>query len=661
MKLFDFFESRDMCNVCGQTPCNCTHLNEGVSEGLDDDDTNDYYAGYYADLLSQIQNMSVTDLVDTKLGIKRALENGELRLVDLKSEIRALDREIIRTKQGVEEGSTQKDMTGQTCEKCKKGKYQETSIHDDMDGVLHCTKCGTKVDRWRAYKEPSTRARSRQATRDFNRSKSQGVAEGYDDEEHPIRDDGNEGRLGKQYQCPRCHSTDIKTYSDGEKECHQCHKTWDVKGVAEGKIHVGYRNSSGDWIKTTTHDNYRDAKAAMERLVKAGKKGVQHRYDNKGNIDPGAMMTARPDSGVAEDTITESPTIDFIRGLISEFNKQMSGSPYYPMDYKNPGMRMWTRGDGSRYKDPGYIFIDRDLKPEDQPKWHKAKAVEKFWKFLESKGARKIGDVSGEFGSDPHSPAVVLNKLIFVFNGRSIAWGSTSRLKNSSVWRQKQSMAEQRIGPVTPVLSTQPTRTYPPQQVYVPPSGQRTPPKPPTSGGGGPKPAAILDIQNIPISETISGLDLADAIFKALNQIEGDVVRQFGHEVVGDAIMDVVDKYGEIGSMSDLDLAVQDVLERLQRTNNSISESRRYFKISGTSAGELRNKFGLRKDNNGWFLSESNQNFKKLYLEATRTFTEYDLSKHTVSAATIGDDNFVSPVGSVPRGQQRVKKVKKNG
>lgn len=139
-----------------------------------------------------------------------------------------------------------------------------------------------------------------------------------------------------------------------------------------------------------------------------------------------------------EGTINESPTIDFIRGLISEFNTQMSGSPYYPMDYKNPGMRMWTRGDGSKYKDPGYIFIDRDLKPEDQPKWHKAKAVEKFWKFLESKGARKIGDVSGEFGSDPHSPAVVLNKLVFVFNGRSITWGSTSRLKNSNVWRQKQ-------------------------------------------------------------------------------------------------------------------------------------------------------------------------------------------------------------------------------
>ncbi len=39
---------------------------------------------------------------------------------------------------------------------------------------------------------------------------------------------------GSESECPRCHSADIKTYSNGEKECHQCHKTWDVEGVAEG-------------------------------------------------------------------------------------------------------------------------------------------------------------------------------------------------------------------------------------------------------------------------------------------------------------------------------------------------------------------------------------------------------------------------------------------
>lgn len=188
---------------------------------------------------------------------------------------------------------------------------------------------------------------------------------------------------------------------------------------------------------TDTQKKIEDTILKLEQRLKFAKTPEQ--WDNiKDRIERLQAGLNRSKQGVAEDTINESPAVDLIRSLISEFNKQMSGSPYYPMDYKNPGMRMWTRGDGSKYKDPGYIFIDRDLKPEDQPKWHKARAVEKFWKFLESKGARKIGDVSGEFGSDPHSPAVVLNKLIFVFNGRSIAWGSTSRLKNSSVWRQKQ-------------------------------------------------------------------------------------------------------------------------------------------------------------------------------------------------------------------------------
>jgi transcription elongation factor Elf1 len=40
------------------------------------------------------------------------------------------------------------DMKGKTCVKCKKGKYNETSIQDDMHGVLHCDKCGHETKRW---------------------------------------------------------------------------------------------------------------------------------------------------------------------------------------------------------------------------------------------------------------------------------------------------------------------------------------------------------------------------------------------------------------------------------------------------------------------------------------------------------------------------------
>jgi hypothetical protein len=150
---------------------------------------------------------------------------------------------------------------------------------------------------------------------------------------------------------------------------------------------------------------------------------------------PAKKKAAEP--AVAEGSLNEEAGNIVVRKLIADFNEQMSGSPYYPLDYKDVGMRSWTRGDGSRYKDPGYIYIDKEMEPQDIKKYSAQQPIEKFWNFLSTKGSKKIGDVSGEFGSDPHSPAVVLGKLIFVFNGRNIAWGSVSRLRNSSVWRQK--------------------------------------------------------------------------------------------------------------------------------------------------------------------------------------------------------------------------------
>lgn len=66
----------------------------------------------------------------------------------------------------------------------------------------------------------------------------------------------------------------------------------------EETIHVGYRNSKGDWIKTSSHANYPAAKTAMDDLKKSGKKGVQHRYDNGGSIDPGMRTLAHEEVAV---------------------------------------------------------------------------------------------------------------------------------------------------------------------------------------------------------------------------------------------------------------------------------------------------------------------------------------------------------------------------
>jgi len=38
---------------------------------------------------------------------------------------------------------------GRKCKKCGGGLYTETSINDNMDGILHCKKCGHEIKAYR--------------------------------------------------------------------------------------------------------------------------------------------------------------------------------------------------------------------------------------------------------------------------------------------------------------------------------------------------------------------------------------------------------------------------------------------------------------------------------------------------------------------------------
>jgi hypothetical protein len=148
---------------------------------------------------------------------------------------------------------------------------------------------------------------------------------------------------------------------------------------------------------------------------------------------------------MTEAKLDEEAGYSVVRGLVSEFNKLTNGNEFFPIDYKNPGTRVWTRGDGVRHRDPGYIFISRDMQQAEQRKWHDEKVLGKFWDFLSNKGARPIKDVAGEYSSSPYEKAVVYNKQLFVLSDHVIKWGSTSRLKNSDVWRQKKDVSEAKL------------------------------------------------------------------------------------------------------------------------------------------------------------------------------------------------------------------------
>lgn len=40
------------------------------------------------------------------------------------------------------------NMQGSKHKGCRGGRYEETSIHDDWDGVLHCIKCGDRIEHY---------------------------------------------------------------------------------------------------------------------------------------------------------------------------------------------------------------------------------------------------------------------------------------------------------------------------------------------------------------------------------------------------------------------------------------------------------------------------------------------------------------------------------
>ena len=73
---------------------NKPYTNETEYCAMTKTETIDFYSGYYADLLSQMTNMSVTQQSFTKLEVKRALLIGMMDLADLKAEISAMEFDI---------------------------------------------------------------------------------------------------------------------------------------------------------------------------------------------------------------------------------------------------------------------------------------------------------------------------------------------------------------------------------------------------------------------------------------------------------------------------------------------------------------------------------------------------------------------------------------
>jgi hypothetical protein len=132
--------------LAGKRSSTTTALTTGENPGVD-------YADKMKDTRDFIAQHSV-EKFDDRVGngddVYQATNVKKAKMERHGHEPKPKDIQVYNKNQQVSE--EKEDMSGKTCKKCKKGKYVETSQHDDMKGVLHCSKCGSGTKRW-ALKE----------------------------------------------------------------------------------------------------------------------------------------------------------------------------------------------------------------------------------------------------------------------------------------------------------------------------------------------------------------------------------------------------------------------------------------------------------------------------------------------------------------------------
>lgn len=192
-----------------------------------------------------------------------------------------------------------------------------------------------------------------------------------------------------------------------------------------------------------------DKKAAMGNRVDrvGGKYTVIPHVESAGQ-----EYTAVPKSVELTEATIEGTFVKLAKELADQANKKLPPREYdgnsqftgvsYPITMTGGGRnaRVWTRGDGSKYRKPAKIVSDLDHSMyakvlKDYKKLMGGTPVDMAWKFITSKG-KSLGKATGELGSDKPAPAYQWNGTVFIKRGsESIDIVTPSIFRNSWVWR----------------------------------------------------------------------------------------------------------------------------------------------------------------------------------------------------------------------------------
>lgn len=132
------------------------------------------------------------------------------------------------------------------------------------------------------------------------------------------------------------------------------------------------------------------------------------------------------------------------------------------------------------------------------------------------------------------------------------------------------------------------------------------------------------------VYEAVGGIELAEILLKGFDEKYPDLSKQIDRKDLENTVMDAVELAGDIDTMSDVDMMIDDIALEFEfeqepelasePIQEPIKENKLYYNVIGTPTNQLRSNFGLRKDANGWYLNED-VSIKRL-MTAFRAFGE---------------------------------------
>jgi hypothetical protein len=108
---------------------------------------------------------------------------------------------------------------------------------------------------------------------------------------------------------------------------------------------------------------------------------------------------------------------------------------FVPLVAKQASMRRFSRGDAAKYKDWMSVVPDTSYNKTQKVLEKDPEVTQKTLQhYIDSTGAKKIGQVKGEFGSSKYNDVYKKGDTLFVNRGNRVDIGSASRLRNPDVW-----------------------------------------------------------------------------------------------------------------------------------------------------------------------------------------------------------------------------------